>query len=145
MTGPFWALPALAPADPGNANGPPSTRPNNTDNPGSKHRSTEGTENTAGADHKSGSHKCTAHKVGYVASGVLKSWKLEKNTDGTYTAHFDFSWQIDAAVTFDSVVADQHNTVGDKVSLQFHALSANGPAFNQALLSELQGAGQTRH
>ena len=85
MTGPAWVLPALAPADPGNANGPPSTRPNNTDNPGSKHRSTEGTENTAGADHKSGSHKCTAHKVGYVASGVLKSWKLEKNTDGTYS------------------------------------------------------------
>jgi hypothetical protein len=83
MTGPLWAMPALAPADPGNGHGPPSSHPNNTENPGSKHRSDKGTEHSGGS-HK-GSHKCTAHKVGYVVSGVLVSDKLEKNADGTYS------------------------------------------------------------
>ena len=81
MAGPVLAMPSLAPANQGKHNGPPSTTPNNTDNPGSSHRSTKGAENTGG----SGSHKCKAHKVGYVASGVLVSWKLEKNADGTYS------------------------------------------------------------
>lgn len=82
MTGSALALPALAPAHTGERQGPPTNRPNNTDNRGSTHRSTAGTENTGG---KSGSHKCRVHKVGYVASGLLVSWKLEKNADGTYS------------------------------------------------------------
>ena len=76
MTGPVLALPALAPADPGTGHGPPSSHPNNADNPGSKH---------------SGGHqgKCKLHKVGYVASGVLVSEKLVKNADGTYSGEVE--------------------------------------------------------
>ncbi|HWW90282.1 MAG TPA: hypothetical protein VNY35_05820 [Solirubrobacteraceae bacterium] len=88
MTGPAWALPALAPANQGKGHRP-STTPNNTDNPGSSHRSSEGTENTGGNGGKSGdsagSHKCKPHNVGYVASGTLLSQTLTKNTDGSYS------------------------------------------------------------
>jgi hypothetical protein len=85
-TGPVWALPALAPADPGKGNGPPATTPSNTANPGASHRSTEGAENAGGGEHgKSGLHKCVPHKAAYVASGILVSEKLEKNADGTYS------------------------------------------------------------
>src|ERR1700739_3934628 len=77
--------PACAPANQAKHNGPPSTTPNNADNPGSSHRSTEGTENTGGKKHNSGSHKCKGPKGGLVGSGVLVSWKLEKNTDGPYS------------------------------------------------------------
>jgi hypothetical protein len=84
MTGSALA-PALAPAHTGEHKGPPTNRPNNTSNPGSTHRSTEGTENTGGNHGKSGAHKCRVHKHGYVARGVLVSWKLEKNADGTYS------------------------------------------------------------
>jgi hypothetical protein len=93
MTGPAWALPALAPANQGKGHRP-STTPNNTVNPGSSHRSSEGTENTGGKDGKSGdssgSHKCKPHKVGYVASGTLIGVpKLTENTDGTYTGEVE--------------------------------------------------------
>jgi hypothetical protein len=84
MMSPALALPALAPADPGNGHGPPSRHPNNADNPGSKHRSTKGTENSGGHH-----GKCKLHKVGYVASGILVSEKLEKNADGTYSGEVD--------------------------------------------------------
>jgi hypothetical protein len=88
MAGSTWAVPALAPADQGNGHRP-STTPNNTDNPGSLHRSSEGTENTGGKggepSDSGGSHKCTPHKVGYVASGTLVSQTLSKNADGSYS------------------------------------------------------------
>jgi hypothetical protein len=101
MTSPAWGLPGLAPADQGKGHGPPSTTPNNSNNPGSSHRSPEGTENTGGKgnngdiqhgngqdnkpDHPGSSHKCKPHKVGYVASGTLVSQTLTKNADGTYS------------------------------------------------------------
>jgi hypothetical protein len=88
MAVPAWALPGLAPANQGNGNRPSST-PSNTTNPGSTHRSPEGTENTPGHGAKPGdsgaSHKCKPHKVGYVASGTLVSQTLTKNADGTYS------------------------------------------------------------
>jgi hypothetical protein len=86
MTSPAWALPALAPADPGKGHRP-STTPNNTNNPGSSHRSPEGTENTGGKGNKDSgnSHKCKPHKVAYVASGTLVNQSLAKNADGTYS------------------------------------------------------------
>ncbi len=31
------------------------------------------------------SHKCTAHKVAFIASGTLVSWTATANSDGTYT------------------------------------------------------------
>jgi hypothetical protein len=92
MASPAWALPALAPASQGKGNRP-STTPNNTDNPGSTHRSSEGAENTGGKgakpSHPEGSHKCKPHKVGYVASGTLVTQTLKKNTDGTYNGEVE--------------------------------------------------------
>jgi hypothetical protein len=88
MTGPAWALPALAPADPGNGHGPPTTTPpRGGENQGISHRSTEGTEHSGGAGHgpPAGSHKCTPHRVGYVASGTLVNQTLAENADGTYS------------------------------------------------------------
>jgi hypothetical protein len=93
MASPAWALPGLAPADEGKGNRP-STTPNNTNNPGSSRRSSEGTENTGGkgakAHHPEGSHKCKPHSVAYVASGTLASLPtLTKNTDGTYSGEVE--------------------------------------------------------
>ncbi len=91
MTSPAWALPGLAPANQGKGHGPPSTTPNNTDNPGSSHRSPEGTKNTGGKGHSGkpglpgSSHKCKRHNVGYVVSGALVSQTLTQNADGTYS------------------------------------------------------------
>jgi hypothetical protein len=114
MTSPAWALPGLAPANQGKGHGPPSTTPNNTNNPGSSHRSPEGTKNTGGKGHhgQSGnpgnSHKCKPHKVGYVASGTLvlvtpPLTTLTKNADGTYTG------TLEVAVTHTN-----HHAAGDK-------------------------------
>lgn len=115
MSTPAWALPSqasnqgAAPAPSTTPVGPPSTTPNNTDNPGSANRSSHG-ENSGdnGQGHKGNgsgnsgqskgsenppskpshpgrSHKCKPHKVGYVASGTLVSQTLAKNADGTYS------------------------------------------------------------
>jgi hypothetical protein len=35
--------------------------------------------------HPTQSAKCTAHRVGYVASGALVQWSATQNADGTYT------------------------------------------------------------
>jgi hypothetical protein len=113
---PAWALPSQAPSNQGTAHapsttpvGPPSTTPNNTDNPGSTNRSSHadhsgdngqghkgnGSDNhgqSKGSDnppnkpsHPGQSHKCKPHKVGYVASGTLVNQTLTKNADGTYS------------------------------------------------------------
>jgi hypothetical protein len=108
MTSPAWALPGLAPAAQGKGHGPPSTTPNNTNNPGSSHRSPEGTKNTGGQGHgKPGhpgnSHKCKPHKVGYVVSGTLVSQTLTKNADGTY------SGEVTVEITHTN-----HHAAGDK-------------------------------
>src|SRR5215471_18017776 len=100
MSIPAWALPGLAPANEGKGHSP-STTPNNANNPGSSHRSAEGTENTGGKgnqgngnqgkgdqgkpSHPGNSHKCKPHKVAYVASGKLVSQTLTKNSDGSYS------------------------------------------------------------
>ena len=108
MTSPAWALPGLAPANQGNGHAPSAT-PNNTDNPGSSRRSPEGTENTGGKGHHGkpsdpgNSHKCTPHKVGYVASGTLLSQTLAKNAHGTYSGELTVE-----------VKNTNHHAVGDK-------------------------------
>jgi hypothetical protein len=117
MTSPAWALPGLAPANQGKGHRP-STTPNNTNNPGSSHRSPEGTKNTGGQgnngngqdgngqgkpSHPGNSHKCKPHKVGYVASGTLVSQTLAKNADGTYSGE----------VTIE-VKRTNHHAAGDK-------------------------------
>ena len=35
------------------------------------------------------SHKCTAHKVAFIASGTFVSWAATQNPDGTYTGTID--------------------------------------------------------
>jgi len=90
MSAPAWVLPGPALSHP---NGPPSATPNNTTNPGAKHRSAAATEaledakekgkhgnHSSNGQKKGGSHKCTPHKVAYVASGTLESWLVEKGT-----------------------------------------------------------------
>jgi hypothetical protein len=110
MSTPAWALPSQAPSNQGTAHaptttpvGPPSTTPNNTDNPGSANRSHHdsgdkgaghrGDHGSHGSghpgqpgkpSHPGKSHRCKPHKVGYVASGTLVSQTLSKNADGTY-------------------------------------------------------------
>jgi hypothetical protein len=105
MSTPAWALPSQTPSNPGTAHapsttpvGPPSTTPNNTNNPGSANRDShanKGDKGSSGAngnrgsnsggndngngdgnDQGKGSHpgtsnKCMAHMAGYVASGTL--------------------------------------------------------------------------
>jgi hypothetical protein len=113
MSTPAWALPGQAPSNQGTAHapsttpvGPPSTTPNNTNNPGSVNRSSHGDHSgekgrghkgdhgsdnpgqSNGSDkpsHPGKSHKCKPHKVGYVASGTLVSQTLTKNADGAYS------------------------------------------------------------
>jgi hypothetical protein len=115
MTSPAWALPGVAPANQGKGHGPvgkghgPNTTPNNTDNPGSSRRSSEGTANNGGKgrhgnrDVSRDSHKCKPHRVGYVASGTLVSQTLTKNADGTYSGE----------VTVE-VKRTNHHAAGDK-------------------------------
>jgi hypothetical protein len=116
MSTPAWALPSQAPSNHGTKHapsttpvGPPSTTPNNTDNPGSANRSShanKGDKGSNGSNDNQGSngsnpsdkgkgkgkpsdpgksHKCTPHDVAYVASGTLVSQTLSKNPDGTYS------------------------------------------------------------
>lgn len=118
MSTPAWALPSQAPSNPGTAHapsttpvGPPSTTPNNTDNPGSANRGSnanKGDKGSSGSNDNQGSNPgdkgngkgkgshpgmCMPHKVGYVASGTLVSQTLTKNADGTY------SGTVEVAVT----------------------------------------------
>jgi hypothetical protein len=126
MSTPAWALPSQTPSNGGTEHapattpvGPPSTTPNNTDNPGSANRhfakaSANGGKGSGGSNGQSGaqhgnsgthgkSHKCVAHKVGYVANGMLVSQTLTKNTDGTY------SGEVVVEVT-----RTNHHAAGDK-------------------------------
>jgi hypothetical protein len=106
MSTPAWALPSQTPSNQGTERapstpvGPPSTVPNNADNPGSANRSGKthgasqgkghGPAGTTGPNgHRGRSHKCTPHKVAYIAGGTLVSEKLEKNADGTYSGELE--------------------------------------------------------
>lgn len=113
MSTPAWALPGMASSHQGTAQGPsttpvgpPSTTPNNTNNPGHSHQGDQG--NQGGSDnqgsnasgepgkshkpshpthpsHPGRSHACRPHRVAYVASGTLVSEALTKNASGTYS------------------------------------------------------------
>jgi hypothetical protein len=106
MSSPAWALPSHAPSNHAPSTvpvGPPSTTPNNTDNPGSTGNTTDngadgnghghgsdsqgkhGSNNPSHPSHPGQSHKCKSHAVGYVVSGALVSQTLVKNTDGSYS------------------------------------------------------------
>lgn len=110
-----WALPGHAPSNHATKHapsttpvGPPSTTPNNTENPGSANRSSnanKGNKGSSGSNNNQGSNpgdkgkgngkgkgshpgqsqKCKAHNVAYIVSGMLVSQTLSKNPDGTYS------------------------------------------------------------
>ncbi len=132
MSTPAWALPSQTPSNEGTKHapattpvGPPSTTPNNTNNPGSANRHSgktsgnghkgsgdAGSKGNSGTQHGNGgthgkSHKCVAHKVGYVASGTLVSQTLTKNTDGTYSGEV----VVEVTHTNHHAVADKGKTV----------------------------------
>jgi hypothetical protein len=149
MSTPAWALPSQAPSNHGTKHapsttpvGPPSTTPNNTNNPGAANRSQNGNnsgdkgagnKDNHGSDkhgsskpnkpnhpgHPGKSHKCTPHKVAYVASGTLESWTLTKNVDGTYSGtvtvkvtHTNHHAAGDKGTTKTYTVANVHVTFG---------------------------------
>lgn len=148
MSTPAWALPSQAPSSSGTDHtpsttpvGPPSTTPNNTDNPGSANRDShankgdkgsggpndnQGSDNSQGTDgsnpgdrgkgkskpsHPGHSHKCAPHKVGYVASGTLVKQTLTKNADGTYSGEVE----VEVMRTNRHAAADEGKTIIYKV------------------------------
>jgi hypothetical protein len=139
MSTPAWALPSQAPSNPGTAHapsttpvGPPSTTPNNTDNPGSANRNShanKGAKGSSGSNDSQGSksgdkgkgkgksghpgqsHKCTPRKVGYVASGTLVKQTLTKNADGTYSGEVE----VEVIRTNHHAAADRGKTIVYKV------------------------------
>jgi hypothetical protein len=140
MSTPAWALPSQTPSNRGTKHapsttpvGPPDTTPNNTENPGSANRSSHSGQGDKGSKDTNGSnpgdkgkpsnpgksHKCTQHKVAYVASGTLESWTLTKNADGTYSGevvvavtHTNHNAKGDNAKTTKYPVAKVHVTFG---------------------------------
>jgi hypothetical protein len=80
MSTPAWALPSQSGHGPGKPQGPPSTTPNNSDNPGHKDHGDH-----HGKGHHGKSHRCMPHRVGYVAGGTLVKQTLTKNEDGAYS------------------------------------------------------------
>ncbi len=115
LSTPAWALADHNPSDQGAKHapattpaGPPSTTPNNADNPGASNRSQNGNHRSdqgnqgQGNDPGKPSHpahpshpshpgnpsnpsNCTSHNVAYIVSGTLVSQTLSKNADGTYS------------------------------------------------------------
>jgi hypothetical protein len=124
MTTPAWALPGQAPSNQGTAHapttpaGPPATTPNDgghsSGNGAGDHASSHfGTPGSHGK-----SHKCVAHRVAYVASGLLVSQTLSK--DGTVTPsatvaqlHANGDGTYSGDVTVD-VKHTNHHAAGDK-------------------------------
>jgi hypothetical protein len=88
MSTPAWALPSQASTHATGHGpsttpvGPPSTTPNDVDNPGKGHGhgNQSGTPGTHGK-----SHKCKPHRVGFIVSATLVSQALTLNSDGTYS------------------------------------------------------------
>jgi len=72
MSTPAWAVPGKGAEHNGGHHG--------------KHGSGQSDNPTTGKDGNPGrSHRCTPHRVGYVAAGMLVSDTLTKNADGTYS------------------------------------------------------------
>ncbi len=127
VSAPAWALPGPAASHPF---GPPSTTPNNTNNPGASQRSEaaddaieekasdkgEGKGNGGSQGNKrsshSHSHKCKPHSVAYIASGTLEAgWTLNKNTNGTFSG----TVKVD-------VLHTNHHAAGDKSTKKEYTL-----------------------
>jgi hypothetical protein len=106
MSTPAWALPSQASTHATGHGpsttpvGPPSTTPNNVDNPGKGH----GNSNKSGTSGTHGkSHKCKPHSVGFIVSGTFVSQTLTLNSDGTYSGELKVN-----------VTHTNHHAVGEK-------------------------------
>jgi hypothetical protein len=88
VSAPAWALSGNASSNGAPSTtpvGPPSSTPNNLNNPGHLKQGATGATGNSGSHGKS--HKCAPHKVAYVAAGTLgkEPPSLTKNADGTYS------------------------------------------------------------
>lgn len=88
-TTPAWALPGRAPSNEGTAHapatvpvGPPQTTPVGSPDGSGSHGSGPQGHGKSGGQHGK-SHRCVAHKVGYVAAGTLVSQTLTLDGSGT--------------------------------------------------------------
>ena len=102
MTTPAWALPGRAPSNDGTAHAP-ATVPN-------------------GAPHGHGghgkSHRCVAHRVGYVAAGTLVSQTLALDSAATPHARPTYSGDVTIDVT-----RTNHAAHGDKGTTKTYTLA----------------------
>lgn len=100
-TTPAWALPGRAPSNDGTSHAP-ATVPN-------------------GAPHGGGhgkSHRCVAHRVGYVAAGTLVSQTLALDTPASPNARPSYSGDVTIAVT-----RTNHAAKGDKGTSKTYTLA----------------------
>jgi hypothetical protein len=98
MSTPAWGLPSQAPSNHGTSHAP-TGQPGKSGDP-------------HGKGNQGKSHKCTPHKVAYVASGVLSSQTLAKNADGTYSGGVT----VEVKRTNHHAAADKGKTVTYNVS-----------------------------
>jgi hypothetical protein len=122
MSTPAWALPSQTPSNGGTEHAPANHHSGKASGNGKGSGDSNGHSGTqhgnSGSRHDK-SHKCTAHKVGYVARGNLVSQTLAKNADGTYSgdvvvevAHTNHHAAGDKGKTVTYTVANAHVTFG---------------------------------
>jgi hypothetical protein len=145
MSAPAWALPGQALSHPA---GPPSSTPNDLNNPGATHRSASATDvledraqagkpgdkgkdegpGTQSPSNRGHSHKCKPHRVGYVASATVESWSLTPNGDGTFrgsvTVHITHT-NHHAASDRPKTPGETHEYKVEKVHLTFGLADTN--------------------
>lgn len=105
MTTPAWALPGRAPSNDGTAHAPatvPAGAPNGHGHGGGHGKS----------------HRCVAHRVGYVAAGTLVSQTLVLDTPATPNARPSYSGDVTIAVT-----RTNHAARGDKGTTKTYTLA----------------------
>ena len=103
-TTPAWALPGRAPSNDGTGHAP-TTVP---------HGALDGHGNRGGGHGKS--HRCVAHRVGYVAAGALVSQTLTLDSAGA--SHPTYSGDVTIAVT-----RTNHAARGDKGTTKTYTLA----------------------
>lgn len=111
MSTPAWAHPGQAPSNHGNGHGPSAPNNDNHGNQGNDQGKDNGNDQGKKGHGKGHSHKCLAHKVGYVAGGTLVKQTLTKNSNGTYSGEVEVM-----------VMHTNRHAVGDKGKTVKYAL-----------------------
>lgn len=120
-TTPAWALPGRAPSNDGTGHAPATTPVGNQDHP---------TGNTGHHGRGSGhSHRCLAHRVGYVAAGTLVSQTLVLDTPASTgrSSRPTYSGDVTIAVT-----RTNHQARGDKGTTKTYTLARARVVFGLA-------------